>query len=51
VHARFLIRGINENGCDLFGQAGIALYSSLEEAICSHRLLKKSFMPERDLIL
>jgi hypothetical protein len=27
VHARFLIRGINENGCNLFGQSGIVLSS------------------------
>ena len=29
MHARFLIRGINENGCNLFGQAGIVLSTLL----------------------
>ena len=38
MHARFLIRSINENNCDLFDQAGIvlstpSLSSSLAEAI------------------
>jgi hypothetical protein len=38
MHARFLIRSIKENGCNLFDQAGIVLStpllsSSLAEAI------------------